>query len=464
MERMSPLTIGRIAELCGGRLRGNPDQIWEPGAVSIDTRRLQAGEIFVALKGERDGHDYVAEAVGRGAGGAIVEEGHPLTPYPADFPLIIVGETLRALQQWAGAHRASSRAVVIAVTGSSGKTTTKDRLAAILSGAGPTRATLANLNNHIGVPLTLLSLRPEDRWAVVEIAMNHPGEIAPLARIARPDHAVITTIGWAHIGPFGTREAILEEKLDAVRELSPKGIFFHEADPWLSEHLPAEILRLERKTFGLDQGSDFHPDRVDWDLMETRFETGYTGHVRYPCPGRGALLGALAASLVARSLGVEGSLARRALEAASPRPLRMEPRPLRGATAMLDCYNASPESSRAAVAFLLDLPRTGRRWLAFGEMRELGARSEEAHRLLGEQAADLDGVFFLGEGCRPALDSFRRVAGEGRHAKLYGGVEEMAQDLARCLQPGDVVLFKGSRAMAMERVYETCAHHLNGEA
>jgi UDP-N-acetylmuramoyl-tripeptide--D-alanyl-D-alanine ligase len=176
------------------------------------------------------------------------------------------------------------------------------------------------------------------------------------------------------------------------------------------------------------------------------------------------LLGALAACLVARTLGVAGELARHALELASPRKLRMEPRPLCGATAILDCYNASPESSQAAVAFLLDLPRTGRRWLAFGEMRELGARSEEAHRLLGERAADLDGVFFLGEGCRPALEGFLARAAKGRLAELFDDADEMALEIARRIEPGDVVLFKGSRAMAMERVFEACKKHLNGEA
>ena len=203
---------------------------------------------------------------------------------------------------------------MIGVTGSSGKTTAKDRLAEILATTGPTRATRANLNNHIGVPLTLLSLRPEDRWAVVEMAMNHPGEIAPLGRIARPDHAVITTIGWAHIGPFGTREAILEEKLDLVRVLPKGGTFFHEDDPWLVEHLPDAIRRMDRKTFGLHPSADLHPVWIDWDLTETRFETGYTGAVRYPCPGRGALLGARPPVSWPERSASPGNRARQALE------------------------------------------------------------------------------------------------------------------------------------------------------
>ncbi len=455
------ITLAKVAEHCGGRMEhGDPATPWEPGAVSIDTRQMRPGQIFVALRGERDGHDFVGEAQARGAGGVIVEENRPLAPMLSDFPMIRVPDTLAALQKWAAAHRASVHPRLIVVTGSSGKTTTKDRLAAILSQTGPAHETQGNLNNHLGVPLTLLGLRPEHRWAVVEIAMNHPGEIAPLARLARPTHVLITTVGWAHIGAFGSREGILHEKLDAVAALEPGGIFFHEEDPWLIERLPDEIRSLPRVTFGLSPEADFHPGKIEWGLMETRFETAYTGAVRYPCPGRGPLHAALAACCVAGSMGVPGDLAPRVLEASRPRPMRMEPRPLGRATALLDCYNASPESSLAAVSFLEDLPRTGRRWLAFGEMRELGARSEEAHRRLGKAAAGLDGVFLLGEGCAPALDAFLREGPPGRFARLYADPDALARDLTARLSPGDVVLFKGSRVMAMERVYEACLRGL----
>ncbi|MBM3287255.1 MAG: UDP-N-acetylmuramoyl-tripeptide--D-alanyl-D-alanine ligase [Candidatus Eisenbacteria bacterium] len=462
---MTDLTLARVASMCGGRLAGGQvlDRALRPGQVSIDTRRLMEGEIFVALRGDRDGHDFVSDAAARGAGGAIVEEGRPLGPLPRGFPLIVVDDTLRAMQRWAAAHRRSMPAVVIAVTGSSGKTTTKDRISEILSDAGSTHATRGNLNNQIGVPLTILGIGPGDRWAVVEVAMNHPGEIAPLARISDPDHVVITTIGWAHIGPFGTREAILSEKLEAVRAMRPGGVFFHEADPWLIERLPREIKDLPRRTFGIGEGADFRPDLVEWDLAETRFRTSYTGDVRLRCPGRGALQAALAASLLAQTFGLDGGVVRACLERARPRPLRMEPRPLGPATAILDCYNASPESSEAAVDFLSALRRGGRRWLAFGEMRELGDRTEEAHRRLGEKAAMLDGLFLLGEGCRPLAESFLRASGGARPARVYDTEEDLADDLAGRLERGDVVLFKGSRMTAMEKAYEACLTRLERE-
>jgi UDP-N-acetylmuramoyl-tripeptide--D-alanyl-D-alanine ligase len=463
---MVPMSAGfslaAIARATGGTLENAPvsaEIVCAPGAIAIDSRACEPGQLFVAIRGERDGHDFVAAAAARGAIGALVMVGARVESPPA-FPLIRVDDPLKALQRWAASHRAGIPACVIAVTGSSGKTTTKDRLAAILSTMGPTHSTPGNLNNHLGVPITLLGLRPEHQWAVVEIAMNHPGEIAPLSRLARPHHAVITTIGWAHIGAFGSREGILREKLGILAGLEPGGILFHDADPWIDEHLPQEVRKMRQRTFGLSPGADMHPDTVDWDVTETRFASAFTGEVRYRCPGRGPLMAALAASLVAKSVGVPGESVRRSLEEARPRPLRMEPRPLGPATALLDCYNASPESSLAAIEFLLSIPRTGRRWLAFGEMRELGEQSAEAHARVGERAAALDGAFFLGDGCAPALDAYRRVVPDRPAAAIYRSIDDLAKDLCAVLGEGDVVLFKGARLMAMERVFEACLQNL----
>ncbi len=222
---MNGTTLARIAEMCGGRLENaaDPERIVAPGAVSIDTRTLSDGSIFLAVRGEgRDGHAYVADAAARGAAAAIVEEGRAVE-VPGGFALVRVPDTIAGLHRWAAAHRATMDACVIVVTGSSGKTTTKDRIASLLETQGAVHATPGNLNNHLGVPITLLGVTRGHRWAVVEIAMNHPGEIAPLSLLARPRHVVITTIGWAHIGAFGTREAILAEKLDALAGLEPGG-------------------------------------------------------------------------------------------------------------------------------------------------------------------------------------------------------------------------------------------------
>ncbi len=464
---MNGTTLARIAAMCGGRLENaaDPERMVNPGAVSIDTRTLIPGSIFVAVRGEgRDGHAFVADSAAHGAVGAIVEEGRAVEA-PGGFALIRVPETIAGLHRWATAHRATMDACVIVVTGSSGKTTTKDRIASLLETQGLVHATPGNLNNHLGVPITLLGVTKAHRWAVVEIAMNHPGEIAPLSLLARPRHVVITTIGWAHIGAFGTREAILAEKLDALAGLEPGGTLFHAADPWMIARLPEPARALTRLTFGLEPGADFYPERIEWNLAETRFESPFTGLVRYACPGRGALHAAAAACLVSRTLGIQGDQARRALERARPRPLRMEPRSLGPATAILDCYNASPESSLLAIDFLLSVACAGRRWLAFGEMRELGERSEEAHRLIGQRAAGFDGAFFLGSACAPALEAYGKGAGAGRPARLYADRKELAADLAPRLREGDVVLFKGSRLTAMEKVFEDCLalHAAQGE-
>jgi UDP-N-acetylmuramoyl-tripeptide--D-alanyl-D-alanine ligase len=459
---MSGTPLDVIARLCGGVLEnadGAEGTTFAPGAIGIDSRSLIPGQIFVAIEGERDGHDFVGDAAARGALAALVRGGKVVSS-PRGFPLIRVDSPVAALQRWAKAHREAMPALVVAVTGSSGKTTTKDRIAGILSMLGPTHATPGNLNNHIGVPVTLLGIAPQHRFAVVEIAMNHPGEIAPLSRLARPHHAVITTIGWAHIGAFGTREAILREKLDILAGCDTDGVLVHELDPWLIERLPAAVLGRARRTFGMDRTSDFHPDRVEFQLGETRFRSAYTGEVRYLCPGYGPLKAALAACLVGTMLGVPGESAKRSLEDARPRPLRMEPRPLGPATALLDCYNASPESSLGAIEFLGQVRSTGRRWLAFGEMRELGQRSREAHERVGERAAvACDGVFFLGDECSAALERFRTTPGGSKKpARVFesGAINDLARELVPLLAPGDVVLFKGARLMAMERVYEAC--------
>lgn len=459
---MSGWSLARIADLCGGRLEHEPagDVTCPYGAIGIDTRTIEAGSLFVAVRAARDGHAYLASAQKRGAIAALVDT-RPDLDAPQGFPLIRVSDTIAALHRWAAAHREAMQAEAIIVTGSSGKTTTKDLIAAVLAADRPIHRTTGNLNNQLGVPITLLGLRPDHRWAVIEVATNHPGEIAPLARICRPDHVVLTSIGWAHIGAFGSREAILSEKLHALDGLDAKGLFFHDADPWITAHLPESVRSRRRLTFGLDDEADCHPERPAMTCFETRFTTPHCGEVVYRCPGPGALRSALAAILVAKSLGVSGETVRGVIARATPRTLRMEPRRLGGATALLDCYNASPESSLAAIDFLLQVPCEGSRWLLFGEMRELGANSEAAHRQVGKQASGVDGAFFLGSGCEPALAAFRGSGGKGL-ARLYDRHEEMARDLLDHLGDRDLVLFKGARAMEMEKVFELCQSALTG--
>jgi UDP-N-acetylmuramoyl-tripeptide--D-alanyl-D-alanine ligase len=305
------------------------------------------------------------------------------------------------------------------------------------------------------VPLTLLGLSPEHRFLVAEIATNHPGEIATLSELVGPSLAILTTVGWAHIGAFGTREAILAEKLAIAGALPPEGLLVHPHDSWLLERLPEAVRARPRLSYGLEPGADFHPSAFDLGWERTRLTTAYTGSLTLQTPGEGALRAALGAALVARELGIPGDLAGSALEKARARAMRMEPRRLAGAIVILDCYNASPESSYAAVDFLSRPGSGGRRWLAFGAMRELGASSAAAHRTLGERAAALDGLFLMGEDCRVTIDAYRDAGGRGI-AELHDDVESLAGALYDAIRPGDVVLIKGSRAMAMERVYEAC--------
>ncbi|MBD3161479.1 MAG: UDP-N-acetylmuramoylalanyl-D-glutamate--2,6-diaminopimelate ligase, partial [Candidatus Latescibacteria bacterium] len=263
---MTGWTLGEIAAHCGGALEGAPDpkRVVPIGKVSIDSRTIEKGAVFVAVQGVRDGHDFVADAGARGASAALVAREFA-TPEPTSLPLIRVDDPQAALWRWAEAHRAAMNARRIAVTGSSGKTTTKDRISEVLAADGPVHATSGNLNNQLGVPLTLLALRPEHRWSIVEIATNHPGEIEPLARLVRPDHLVLTTVGWAHVGAFGSREEILDEKLSALRAIASGGMLFHDADPWLVARLPRLAAGVDRLSFGLETEADCRPERLEWD-------------------------------------------------------------------------------------------------------------------------------------------------------------------------------------------------------
>jgi len=458
---MNGWSLTRIAELTNGRLENapEPERVCSYGAVGIDTRRMTGGELFVAVRGARDGHDFLREAGAKGAVAALVDHRVDLDA-PSTLPLIRVGDPVKALSQWAGAHRREMPAEIITVTGSSGKTTTKDLIASILAAEQPTLRTEGNQNNHLGVPLTLLGLRREHRWGVIEIATNHPGEIAPLARLTRPKHLVLTRVGWAHVGAFGGREAILAEKLSAVEALPSDGVLFHEADPWLLDHLPADLLKRRRRTFGLDPKANSHPIGIEWDWDETRFSTPPISRIGYRCPGPGACIAAMAAILIGSDLEISPDRIRLCLESARPRSMRMEPRRLGRARALLDCYNASPESSQAAIEFLRNLPTQGRTHLAFGEMLELGDASVEAHRNLGVAAAPLDLVYGLGEGVRPLLDAYRSGGGSG-YACLHTTHEDLAADLISRLDADDIVLFKGARRMEMEKVYELATSGIN---
>lgn len=426
--------------------------------VAIDTRTLAPGDLFVALRGERrDGHDFVAEALRKGAAGALVSalpRERPATP-----TLVRVEDTAAALAALGRAGRARSAARVIAVTGSVGKTSTKEALRHVLAAQGPTHAAAASHNNWIGVPLTFARLPPDAAWCVAEIGMNHPGEIAPLARLASPHVALITTVEAVHIEFFDSEEAIADEKATIMDGLTPDGAAVLNRDNRHFARLKAaaearDVARIV--TFGTDPLADVR-------LTAWRAE-GFGGHARaallgqeiefrLAAPGRHAALNAVGVLAAVFAAGADPLAAARALADLPPAPGRGLRRPIRigdGEAILLDdSYNASPPSMRAAIAVLGEA-LAARRVAVLGDMLELGARGPAEHRALAAvlNAARVDLVFC----CGPLMRELYEALPMSLRGAYAADSEALLAFLKSALRPGDVVLVKGSLGSRMGRI------------
>jgi UDP-N-acetylmuramoyl-tripeptide--D-alanyl-D-alanine ligase len=421
---------------------------------------VAAGDLFVALKGERfDGHDYVKQVIQQGAAAALVERRDPAW---GDFPLLVVKDARLALGGLAAHWRSRFTIPVVALTGSSGKTTVKEMIAAILreqAGDQAVLATRGNLNNDIGMPLTLLGLRDTHRYAVIEMGMNHPGEIAYLSRIARPDVALIINAQAAHLAGLGTVEAVARAKGEIFQGLAAKGIAVINADDphaplWQELAAGHRVIR-----FGLEQPAEVSASfklRPLASEIEMVTPTGKFA-VALPVPGEHNVRNALAAAAVAQALSVDNATVAAGLAKVSSVKGRLLKTPcLHGATLIDDTYNANPGSVRAAIAVLAGLP--GKRVLVLGDMGELGENARALHAEIGAaaKAAGIDLLFTLGDLSAAAAQAF----GEGGRHFEY--IEDLLHEIENRLAPDVTVLVKGSRFMQMERVIKSFA--VRGEA
>ena len=423
--------------------------------VSIDTRSIGAGDLFVALRDTRDGHDFVADALARGAAAAMVDR-RP-AGLAADAPLLLVDDTLRGLTALGAAGRARSPARVIGVTGSVGKTTTKQMLLTALSALAPTHASAASYNNHWGVPLTLARLPASAAFAVIEMGMNNRHEIEPLARLARPHVAIVTTVGTSHLGHLGSLAAIAEEKADIVLGLEPGGVAVMPADTPFASRLAARVAEAGARlvTFGEADGADAR--LVDYvgeadagtatiDLMGMRLS------LRIGAPGRHMALNACAALAAIGAAGgdVRGAAAALAgFGAGAGRGQRVTLRLPAGEALLLDdSYNASTASIRAGLAVLAAQPAR-RRLVALGDMRELGEAAPAMH---AELAGDVAAVADLAFTCGPMMAHLHGTLPESRRGAHAADSAALAPILASALRPGDVVLVKGSLGSRMALV------------
>ncbi|MCC6472875.1 MAG: UDP-N-acetylmuramoyl-tripeptide--D-alanyl-D-alanine ligase [Burkholderiales bacterium] len=421
--------------------------------VSTDTRKLAPGDLFFALRGERhDAVQFVDQALGAGAAAAVVPRDATLEQ-PLSGPVVRVDDTRLALGRLAVAWRARFDLPLIALTGSNGKTTVKEMIGCVLrEAAGDPAGVLAtqgNLNNDIGVPLTLLRLREGHRYAVIEMGMNHAGEIRYLAGLARPDVALVTNAGRAHIGILGSMEAIAQAKGEIYEGLAASGAAVINADDgfaplWRSLNAGRRVV-----TFGIDAPADLRARHRDRGLTSEIELSAPTGEVAITLPAAGLhnVRNALAAAAAAFALGIPLGTIAAGLARFPGVPGRLQRRPGRnGATLIDDTYNANPDSVLAAIAVLRGLP--GRRILVLGDMGELGGDAAAMHALVGAAArsAGIDRLVTLGELSAEAARAY------GPGASHHARIEDLLADVAPELDGQATLLVKGSRFMQMERV------------
>ena len=442
-------SLAHFAGAMGGTLSGADSAF---GAVSTDSRSLNAGDLFVALVGPNfDGHDFVGAAAERGAVAAVVSR-----RVAGSLPQILVEDTLRALQRAAESWRAQFHIPVVAVAGSNGKTTTKELIATILAAQGPCLSTRGTLNNHIGVPQTLLGLEARHTSAVIEIGANHPGEVAALVPLVRPTVGLVTNAGAEHLEGFGDLDGVARAEGELFAGLEPGATALINADDAYAG-LWTEMSRAARRvTFGFAPGADFRAlgafRRSGPAEIVQEFElVSPAGHatVRLALAGRHNVVNALGAAAAGFAAGTPLTDIAAALARMRPVKGRLQPHPgLNGAQLIDDSYNANPSSLSAGLEVLAGFP--GERWLVLGDMNELGGQSRDAHVTAGREARErgVTRLFAVGSLTPESVGAF------GPGGEWFADAGALASHLRTLLSPGVTVLVKGSRSNRLERVVE----------
>jgi UDP-N-acetylmuramoyl-tripeptide--D-alanyl-D-alanine ligase len=446
---MRRLSFEEILVATGGRLLyGKPNGV---EGISIDSRTIREGELFVAIKGARfDGHNFVSQALNRGCG-AIVSV-PPSTP-PKGKVIIYVSNTLKAIQDIAHYLRMKNRIPVVGITGTNGKTTTKEMTASILGTRLRTLKNTGNLNNQIGLPLSLFDISDEDQAAVLEMGASSPGDIRELCGIAAPDYAVITNLGLAHIEGFEDLEAIRNTKLEILE--SVKAVVVNADDLFLMEGVEGfkgDIIR-----YGMETAADIYARDVECKERDCVFTLHYRGQrtrVKLQVTGRFNVYNALAAASVGAMFDIDLDRVKQGLESFEGVPMRLEIKEMGGATIISDVYNANPASMEEALKELVRL-RNKRAVAVLGDMLELGSYSEAAHRRLGRWMASIPVDLFIAVGPYMAMAADEFTVLRGRALKAVNS-EEARKILLNEYTKDDTVLIKGSRSMLMEKV-------INGE-
>lgn len=444
------MKLSTLASILEGQLIGADADF---SGVSLDSRAIKAGTLFVAVTGEKfDGHTFIEQAKNQGAAAALVDRA-----VSSELPTILVADTRKALGQLAALHREQFSIPIIALTGSCGKTTTKEMLRAILSESGPVLASTKSFNNDIGVPLTLLDLNAQHRFAVIEMGANHPGEIAYLSQLTKPDIALITNIAPAHLEGFGSIEKVAQAKSEIFLGLSKQGIAIINADDHFEKSWKTRLADHSIIRFGLKQKADFSAKdirldaegRVQFILVSPKGEIP----IHLALPGQHHLFNALAASAIASQVGISLAHIKSGLEKMQDVPGRLAIiKNKMGASIIDDTYNANPRSVTVALQLLAHYP--GRRIFVMGDMGELGDNTEYYHRQIGELAKELgiETVYTCGALTASTAQAF------GSSGKHYASQEDLIEALRPLLEKDVTVLIKGSRSAQMEKVVAALIH------
>lgn len=450
---MKELTLKQIADWCGGKVSARFEHL-RVSRMQSDSRKVRSGDLFVALKGAKaDGHDFAETAINHGAVAALVSR-----PISEKLPSIEVEDTLRAYGEIAAGYRKLTGVKVVGITGSVGKTTTKEMTASVLEAAYHTAKTEGNHNNNLGLPMTIMDMPENTEVAVLEMGMNHSGEMEYLSDIARPDLAIITNIGTMHIEHLGTREGILQAKLEIMRGMPDDGAGVFNGDEPLLWNIRA-IGKHKKYYYGIENHAC---DVTATDIVElddgVRFVVhgfGQQFELFVPMLGRHAVYNALAATTVGLLLGVKPEQIQARFSAFHNTGMRQKIYVKNGVTIIEDCYNAGPESTEAALDVLAGIKTDGRRIAVLGDMLELGNRSAAEHYRIGRLAvgkADL--LLTYGEHSVRTLTGAITGGMNPKNTDHFDTHEDMAHMLKMRVSEGDVVLFKGSRGMRMEKVLQ----------